>query len=97
MDDERSLGRLERVDLRAIWNSEATDFTPWLARPENLSVLGDTIGLDLEVEALEKTSAPSVQTSFAKTFGPEIGYLSKTSWNERITSIWVNCLCTPPA
>ena len=55
---EISLGRLGRVDLREIWTSESTDFTPWLARSENLAVLGDTIGFDLEVEAQEKEVGP---------------------------------------
>jgi hypothetical protein len=31
----QQLGRLERVELRDIWISEATSFTPWLARPWN--------------------------------------------------------------
>jgi hypothetical protein len=31
---EQALGRLEPVDLRDIWVSEATSFTPWLARPD---------------------------------------------------------------
>lgn len=48
------LGRLDRVDLRAVWHSEAGDFTPWLAQEENLKLLGDAIGLDLELEAQEK-------------------------------------------
>ena len=39
-----TLGRLERVVLRDIWITEATDFTPWLARPENLTVLGEVLG-----------------------------------------------------
>ena len=34
----KSLGRLERVELRDIWLSEASDFTPWLARKENLDI-----------------------------------------------------------
>ncbi len=46
-----NLGRLEHVELRDIWATEATDFTPWLARPENLVVLGETLGIDLELEA----------------------------------------------
>lgn len=46
-----TLGRFERVELRDIWISEAIDFTPWLARPENLTILGDTLGIDLELEA----------------------------------------------
>jgi Domain of unknown function (DUF4268) len=52
------LGRLERVDLRNIWITEATDFTPWLARPENLAVLGETLGIDLELEAQERAVGP---------------------------------------
>lgn len=52
---DQPLGRLERVELRNIWISEATGFTPWLARPENIAVLGEALGLDLEIEAAEKT------------------------------------------
>ncbi len=52
---DQPLGRLERVELRNIWISEATGFTPWLARPENIAVLGEALGLDLEIEASEKT------------------------------------------
>lgn len=51
---EIDLGRLERVDLRDIWKSESADFTPWLARSENLVILGDTIGFELELEAQER-------------------------------------------
>jgi len=52
------LGRLEMVDLREVWGSESTDFTPWLAKDENIALLGDTIGLDLEVESREKQVGP---------------------------------------
>lgn len=52
------LGRLKRVDLRDIWSSEASDFTPWLAQEKNLAVLGDALGLDLELEAQEKSVGP---------------------------------------
>lgn len=52
------LGRLERIELRNIWLSEAVDFTPWLARPENIALLGETLGIDLEVEAQEKSVGP---------------------------------------
>jgi hypothetical protein len=30
---------IERVELRDIWLSESTSFTPWLARPENIAIL----------------------------------------------------------
>lgn len=52
------LGRLVRIDLRAVWGSEASDFTPWLAREENLQILGDALGIDLELEAQEKSVGP---------------------------------------
>lgn len=54
----QTLGRLTKVELRHIWLSEATDFTPWLARDENLAVLSEAIGLELELEAQEKAVGP---------------------------------------
>lgn len=52
------MGRLEPVDLRHAWESESGDFTPWLAREENLKLLGETIGIELELEAQEKDVGP---------------------------------------
>jgi hypothetical protein len=52
------LGRLERLDLRNIWASEAVDFTPWLARRENMAMLSEALDIDLEIEAQEKTVGP---------------------------------------
>jgi hypothetical protein len=49
-----NLARLEPVPLREAWTSESSDFTPWLAQAENLKLLGDTIGLDLELEKQER-------------------------------------------
>lgn len=46
------------MDLRDVWSSEASDFTPWLAKEENISLLGDAIGLELEVESQEKNVGP---------------------------------------
>ena len=54
MAKEYQLGRLEKVDLRKVWANEARDFTPWLAREENISRLSEAIGIDLEVEDTEK-------------------------------------------
>ena len=36
-----NLGRLQKVDLREAWESEARGFTPWLAQEENLKLLGE--------------------------------------------------------
>jgi len=48
------LGRMQKVELRQIWvDGEASDFTPWLAREENIALLGEALGLDLEVKEQE--------------------------------------------
>ena len=38
--------------------SEATGFTPWLGRPENLQQLAEALGIDLELEAQEQFVGP---------------------------------------
>ena len=53
------LGKLERLDnLRDVWQTEDHDFTPWLAEDENISILAETLDMDLEVEAQEKDVGP---------------------------------------
>ena len=42
-------GTMVEVNLRDSWGDEALDFTPWLALPENISILGDALGIELEV------------------------------------------------
>lgn len=53
------LGKLEKVkDLRSVWPHEANDFTKWLAKEENLAILSDEIGIDIELMSTEaKTGA----------------------------------------
>lgn len=44
------LGKLIKVeDLRTIWKHEALDFTKWLSNSENLSLLGDEIGIEINL------------------------------------------------
>src|SRR5215472_1624969 len=52
------LGRLEQVTLRTVWADEADDFTPWLAKPENLELLGETLGIELEPDSEEVAVGP---------------------------------------
>ena len=54
----KPLGRLTKVDLREYWKREDTHFTPWLAQEENISLLGDTIGMELEVQGQEANVGP---------------------------------------
>ena len=58
MTSAKDLARLERVDLRTVWTTEAQDFTPWLAQPENLAVLSDTLGMELETAGQEERVGP---------------------------------------
>jgi hypothetical protein len=67
----KDLGRLERVDLRDIWLSEASDFTPWLARKENLDILGQTLVIDLELEAQERPVGPFRADILCKDIGSD--------------------------
>ena len=43
--------KLERLNIREVWSNESQDFTPWLA--ENLDELGDTLGIELELDDIE--------------------------------------------
>jgi hypothetical protein len=54
----KTLGRLQKVELREAWTSESSDFTPWLAQEENLNLLGEAIGIELELESQEKDVGP---------------------------------------
>lgn len=51
-----NLGKLEEIkDLRKIWPHEALDFTPWIARDENITLLADAVGLDITVDETESS------------------------------------------
>lgn len=45
---------LKPVDLREVWHHEVNDFTPWLAEPEHLSWLGETLNMELADAECEK-------------------------------------------
>ena len=49
------LSKLEEVDLKYYWKHEERDFTPWLSEEENIALLGETIGMDLEVIGKEES------------------------------------------
>ena len=48
------ISTLESVDVRKVWPDESRDFTPWLAEPENLTRLGEALGLTLEPRGTEQ-------------------------------------------
>ena len=45
----KMLGKLKKVDVRKAWKHEAADFTTWLSQEENLSLLSEEIGIELEL------------------------------------------------
>lgn len=50
------LGKLsEMKNLREVWTHEALDFTPWLARDENIALLADAVGLTINVDETESS------------------------------------------
>ena len=53
---DQQLGRIEEVDLRQIWQHEANDFTPWLAK--HLDLLGEALHLDLTLVESEGEVGP---------------------------------------
>jgi hypothetical protein len=54
----KEFDRLEPVHLREGWEKENADFTPWLAQPENIALLGLELDLDIEVLEQEKIVGP---------------------------------------
>ena len=50
------LGKLKKADLRKIWKKEASDFTNWLSEEENLTLLGDEIGIDIKLLQTEAST-----------------------------------------
>lgn len=45
MVDLEKIGKLQRVELREVWSSEAFEFTPWLQN--NLDTLNEVIDVTL--------------------------------------------------
>ena len=43
------LGKLKKIDLREAWKHEALDFAQWLAKYENLALLSEEIGVDINL------------------------------------------------
>ena len=49
----QNLKQLTPVDLSEVWETEPQHFTPWLAKEENLTLLGEALGMELELDAQE--------------------------------------------
>ncbi|ORU00082.1 hypothetical protein D081_1176 [Anaerovibrio sp. JC8] len=66
------LSLLEEIkDLRTVWPHEANDFTPWLAQDENISLLSDTLGIDITVDETESSVGDFNVDIFANETGTD--------------------------
>ncbi len=70
-ESKKTLGSLQRVDLRDFWEDEAREFTPWLAQEQNLRLLGEAIDIELECEATESRVGAFKADIVAKEVGTE--------------------------
>jgi hypothetical protein len=43
------ISKLKKVDLRTAWSHEALDFTQWLSLEDNLSLLGEEVGISIKL------------------------------------------------
>jgi len=60
MSLRKKIGTIKVIDPRKIWPHEAYDFTKWLAKEENLSLLSEAIGVDIQtVDTEAKTGVYS--------------------------------------
>lgn len=49
------LDHLKKVELRKVWPHETLDFTKWLSSPANLNMLGEAVGVELELIETESS------------------------------------------
>jgi hypothetical protein len=68
---ESELGVFKKLQVREIWTNESSDFTPWLAQEENLGLLSEALGLELELESTEVSAGPYSADILAKDTGTD--------------------------
>ncbi len=88
------LGKLEKINLREIWKTEAADFTPWLAKEENLRTLSEALDLKLEYEAQEKSVGPFRADILCKIVGLDEHWVLIENQLERTDHIHLGQLLT---
>lgn len=53
MKNKVDFGTITTIDIREGWKNEEYDFTPWLAQEQNIGLLGNHLGIDIELEGAE--------------------------------------------
>jgi hypothetical protein len=67
----QELGKLEAYPVREVWPDEAKAFTPWLADPQNLPLLGEAVGLSLTPLGIEQAVGPFYADIVCTASGPD--------------------------
>ncbi len=82
------IGKLESVDVRKLWAHEQYDFSAWLKKEENLSLLGEALGISFADVETEKFVGSYRCDIVAKDDNnkDEI-VIIETNWNVLITTI----------
>ena len=78
------LSKITKVDFRDCWQNEATDFTPWLATEENMSLLADALKNEAETamgETFDWRRLDSKKTSTVDLF-KKCDFTKKSSQTE---------------
>ncbi len=67
-----NLSKLEEIkNLREVWLHEALDFTPWLAKDDNISLLSDAIGIEITIDETESSVGDFNVDIFASETGTD--------------------------
>lgn len=69
--DRATIRPLGACRLARHLGQRATSFTLWLARPENLTVLGEALNIELELEAQERAVGPFRADILCKDIGTD--------------------------
>ena len=85
----KKLGLLEKVNLRDIWKHEALDFTQWMSKSENISLLLDEISITAEnIKAEDNAGKFNVDISADEVeTGKKIIIETKEPYSSDITAI----------
>lgn len=98
------LGKLKNVPVRCIWEDEARDFTPWLAK--NLPLLGESLHMELEevqqesavggysldilAEDAKSGALVAIENQLERTNDLHLGQtLTYAGWHDARILIWV--------
>lgn len=86
-----NLGKIKSAELRSVWKDEARDFTPWLAKDENLALLSEALQLDNLIVVERESDVGNFSLDIlAKKKARNVSSSSRTSWRTPITTIWAN-------